>query len=415
MMKKLLAALLAPALALTLALTATPASAQIRPQSKAILAGYYPNWGQYSGFKAEDIRYPLYTRIYYAFYKTNANGDLFNSDPSDEKNLLALRDSCKKNNVEIFLSIGGADQSEGFKDLAKAASTRKAFIDNMFKLAKSHGFDGFDIDWEYPREANGADPEKTFPGAPGVDPKYGHPASDVKAAEDLFLDMRKSFDEYNKTAENKIELTAAVPGSDYWARWYTDATFMAMDYLNVMSYDFMGTWEKRVKPNASTKQGWEIVKYYESRGIPKQKLIHGFAFYGKSFNEKKDAKTGKGLPLGLGGEYDGTGSGSGGFQQWRQLLSQLKVTNYEITFDEDWGAEVAIGNQEIIVFNGTKATQHTARSVREKLSEGYPGVMYWDMLCDFGVPDSQSLLVSLYNELYQAKAEPWKYSNGLPQ
>jgi len=75
-----------------------------------------------------------------------------------------------------------------------------------------------------------------------------------------------------------------------------------------------------------------------------------------------------------------------------------------VTFDEDIGCEYAVGNQEILVFNGTKSTQHTVRSVRERLHEGYPGVMYWDMLSDFGVPDSLSLLIAAHNELFQTKA-----------
>lgn len=370
---------------------------------KPMLAGYYPNWGQYSGFKAEDISYHLLTHILYAFYKTNPAGDLFNADPSDEPNLRALIDSCKKNDVKIFLSIGGADQSDGFSELSRKESTRKNFVKQMIKLADTHGFDGFDIDWEYPYKAPGADDEKTFPGAPGVDPIYGLETADAKWAELLFLEMRAALDEYNAKTGKKVLLTAAVPGSDYWARWTTDKTYMTLDYLMVMSYDFMGTWEKRVKCNASTAQGWEIVKYYESRGISKDRLVQGLAFYGKSFNERKDPRTGKALPLGLGSEYDGTGSGSGGILIWSKLLDQLKINKYAVHFDEDLGCEYAIGNQEILVFNGTKSTQHTVRSVRERMGEGYPGLMFWDMLSDFGVPDSLSLLVSAHNELFQTK------------
>ena len=388
---------------LSAAVLAAPLFAQ-NQEKKQMLAAYYPNWGQYSGFKAEDIPYHLVTHILYAFYKTNPNGDLFNSDPTDEANLRALIDSCRANNVTIFLSIGGADQSDGFSELARKPETRKNFVDNMIKLAESHGFDGFDIDWEYPHEAPGADPEKTFPGAPGVDPVYGNDDADTRWAELFFLDLRKGLDEYNKRTGKHVLLTAAVPGSDYWARWTTDASYKALDLLMVMSYDFMGTWEKRVKCNASTKQGWEIVKYYESRGIPKERLVQGLAFYGKSFNERKDPRTGKALPLQLGGEFDGTGSGSGGTHYWSKLLDQLKIAKYEVTFDEDLGCEYAVGNQEIIVFNGTKSMQHTVRSVRERADEGYPGVMYWDMLGDAGVPDSLSLLIAVHNELYQTHA-----------
>ena len=37
-----------------------------------------------------------------------------------------------------------------FSDMAKSAGNRKIFIDGLIKFMETYGFDGMDLDWEYP-------------------------------------------------------------------------------------------------------------------------------------------------------------------------------------------------------------------------------------------------------------------------
>lgn len=67
----------------------------------------------------------------------------------------------KKKNplLKIYLAIGGWNLgSEPFTEVVAHADSRRRFIDSAIHLARKIGFDGIEIDWEYPA-ARGSPPE----------------------------------------------------------------------------------------------------------------------------------------------------------------------------------------------------------------------------------------------------------------
>jgi chitinase len=86
-------------------------------------------------------------------------------------------------------------------------------------------------------------------------------------------------------------LSAALPAGQ-WALQYIDL-YRAQDYLdliNLMAYDFAGTWSPQaghhaqLYPGSSDEpSGSAAVDYVISRGFPPQKLILGVPVYGRSF------------------------------------------------------------------------------------------------------------------------------------
>jgi chitinase len=336
-----------------------PASERVAAdKSGKVLMGYYPNWSRYSAFTAEKIPFDYLTHILYAFYITDEGGNISNADPLDEENFKNLIRLAHARNVKVLLSIGGAAQSATFKPMAASASARANFIKNCLKISDRMQLDGIDIDWEYPLEGDGPNQEK------------------------LHREMRAAFDAHTS---RKLLFTAAVPVVDYWAHWSTDDAFKQLDFLNCMTYDYMGTWEKAILPNSGMDMSKNTMTYFEGRGIPKAKLVMGAAFYGKSF----DAGTG------MGSAFDGTGSGLNGVWYWKDLLDQFKQSPYKILWDEKTQSEYALGNDEIIVFNGLPSQRARGEFIR---NSDYGGVMLWDLNCDVLDP-KQSLLVALYRGL----------------
>ncbi len=59
-----------------------------------------------------------------------------------------------------ILSIGGWNAGSGeFSIMAKDTETRKTFVDSVVPFLKEYGFQGLDVDWEYPGSREGADIE----------------------------------------------------------------------------------------------------------------------------------------------------------------------------------------------------------------------------------------------------------------
>lgn len=59
---------------------------------------------------------------------------------------------AKTPQVNVFLSIGGAvaDPDDTFAIIARTPESREAFINSSISMARKYGFDGLDLDWEFP-------------------------------------------------------------------------------------------------------------------------------------------------------------------------------------------------------------------------------------------------------------------------
>lgn len=68
----------------------------------------------------------------------------------------------KKKNpaLKVLLAIGGwSFGTQKFKDMAASRYARQTFIYSAINFLRKRGFDGLDIDWEYPK---GGDDKKNF-------------------------------------------------------------------------------------------------------------------------------------------------------------------------------------------------------------------------------------------------------------
>ena len=54
--------------------------------------------------------------------------------------------------LKSVISIGGWTWSTNFSDIALTAASRTAFCQSAVDFAVKWGFDGIDLDWEYPVE-----------------------------------------------------------------------------------------------------------------------------------------------------------------------------------------------------------------------------------------------------------------------
>jgi chitinase len=59
----------------------------------------------------------------------------------------------KKHGIKVLLALGGWNDSAGdkYSRLVNNPSARSRFIKHAVQFLEKHGFDGLDLDWEYPK------------------------------------------------------------------------------------------------------------------------------------------------------------------------------------------------------------------------------------------------------------------------
>jgi len=260
-------------------------------KGKAGIIMYLTNWSIYSRFtNVANYDFSGVDVINYAFFNVDAGGNVLTLDEWADYGwgngglirILTHDIKAKYPNIKVVVSIGGWSCSQYFSDVAANANARKNFAKNILNVITTNGFDGVDLDWEYP-------------GGGGLDGNHVR-ADDAKN----FLLMLK---EIRKVIGNKYLLTIAnSANASIYGEYLIDIS-KTVNWVGVMSYDMAGAWNAYSGFNSplyidknKDKNGQncisDVVKDYISKGVEPNKLVIGGAFYGRSWMVTSDEDNG---------------------------------------------------------------------------------------------------------------------------
>lgn len=197
---------------------------------------YFTNWAWYrkgnGRFTPDDIDTSLCTHIVYGFAVLDYSELVIKTHDSwaDIDNKFYTRVSAlKEKGVKVSLALGGWNDSQGdkYSRLVRDAKARSRFTKHAIEFLEKYGFQGLDLDWEYPVCWQ-------------TDCKKGSP--DEKIAFSSFVrELSTAF------RDRQLLLSAAVSPSKTIVDAGYDVPELAkyFDWIAVMTYDFHGQWDKK--------------------------------------------------------------------------------------------------------------------------------------------------------------------------
>jgi chitinase len=359
---------------------------------RPMIIAYYAGWATHSRSEVYDIDASKLTHLNYAFADIGDDLKIKVGDPFVDTQKIFPGDSDaypfngnfnqleklkqKHPHLKTIISVGGWTWSQKFSEVALTEASRTVFANSVVKFLVTYGFDGVDLDWEYPVR--------------GGEKKNVCRSVDKKNYTLLLQKIREKLDERERIDGKTYSLSIAAGASPDFAE-NTQLVEIAkyVDYIQLMTYDFNGPLNGLTGFNAPllpVDHSWSVsqtVNLFLNKGVPASKLVMGFPFYG--YRYKGVNPTNNGLYQSYNGAMISTSFGE---------LEKDFINKKD--FVRHWHAKSKVpylwNGSTFISYDDAKSLAHKAKYLRTKK---LAGAMIWDISQD----PNEVLLDQLFSDL----------------
>ncbi len=377
------------------------------PDGDARVVAYYIEWGIYGrDYQPSDIPIDKITHLNYAFANIDADGRIAIGDsyaaidksyPGDTWDQPYRGTYNQINNVlkaqyphlKTLISVGGWTWSGRFSDVALNDASRSLFAESCVDFIRTYNFDGVDIDWEYPVCC-------------GLSGNTYRPEDRLNYTL-LMQELRQQLDAAGTMDSKDYLLTiAAAGGVDKLANYDLAGIAAQCDWVNTMSYDFMGAWDLSItghhsalhanpdnpSPNDNVRLHYNAVGSVQpwlNAGVAANKIVLGVPFYSRAWGGVPDIDGGlfqsaTSVPPGT---WDDWSSGDTGINDFTEIETMIASGAYTRYWDDQakvpWLYSSTQHGGHFVSYDDAESMQYKVEYVN---STGLGGVMIWEITAD---------------------------------
>jgi chitinase len=233
--------------------------------------GYFQRFGgEDTSYGPADVPYDDLSHLNVFSLEPQSDGSVVLKD-SYQDDLLTDFSSYNDDTTTFMLTVYGDETT--FSDAAATSTRRSRFATQAVDHVVNYGFDGLDIDWEFPDGS--------------------HRSSEP---EDFVKLIQACRDELDSRVGTSAELSVAVSAAPSKIDTYNVADFEPyVDHVNVMTYNYHGDWSNDTNFNSpldepdddpDNQDDWSAsytMEYWADKPISKAKLVMGVPFYGYAY------------------------------------------------------------------------------------------------------------------------------------
>jgi len=367
--------------------------------------GYYASWAGYArAYGIDKVDYSKITHLNFAFANLTPEGRVIVGDPWIDCQITSLYPDAgftwedQSNNraghfgmlrkikeqyphLKTLISIGGWTWSRNFSDVAADPSKRETMAQTAVDFILTYGFDGIDIDWEYPVEGGDNIP---------------HRPSDKENYVELVKLIRQKLNAQSARDGKTYLLTiAAAANQNYVNNINVPEMMKYLDWINLMTYDYHGGFDPQtnhnaplyLNPNDNTGSIFSIdatVNAYLNAGARPEDLNLGLPFYGRGWiNVNATPSTclfHNGSPSTSMGLDRGTWEGST-WDYWDIKQNYINQRGY-VRYWDDYAKCPYLFSEQTKVFITYDDTESLGYKLNYLKSKNLGGAMFWEFSGD---------------------------------